>query len=41
MEIGFELAIKQHLLAARTFVPEIVRHRFSADSRSDFRQDKI
>ena len=41
VKIGFELAIKQHLLAARAFVPEIVRHRLPGDDRPDLRQDEI
>src|SRR5262245_66235735 len=41
MQIGLELAIKQHLFAARAFVPEVVRHRFPANRRADLRQDEI
>jgi hypothetical protein len=39
VEIGFELAIKQHLLAARAFLPQIVRNRLLGDDRPDLRQD--
>src|SRR5438552_16411438 len=41
MEIGFEVARKQHLLASRAFLPEIVRHRLLGDNRPDLRQDEI
>src|SRR5271167_1256643 len=41
MKIGFELAIEQHLLAARAFVPEIFRHRLPGDDRPDLRQHEI
>src|SRR5438067_13921631 len=41
MKIGFELAIKQHLFAARAFVPEIFRHPLPGDDRPDLRQNKI
>jgi hypothetical protein len=41
MKIGFELAIEQHLLAARAFVPEILRYRLPGNNRPDLRQDEI
>src|SRR5438270_13598691 len=41
MKIGFELAIKQHLLAAWAFVPEIFRHPLPGDDCPDLRQNKI
>src|SRR5438067_13502508 len=41
MKIGFELAIKQHLLAAWAFVPEIFRHPLPGDDRADLRRHKI
>ena len=41
VKVGIELALKQHLLAARAFVPEIVRHRLPGDDRPDLRQHDI
>ncbi len=35
IEIGLELAMEEHLAAARAFVPEIVRHLLRADLRQD------
>ena len=41
MEIGFELATKQHLLAARALRPQIVRYRLLGDDRPNLRQDEV
>src|SRR5208282_5647538 len=41
VEIGFELAIKQHLLATRAFRPQILRHRLLGHDCADLRQDEI
>src|SRR5262249_32204491 len=41
MEIGFELAVKQHLLAAGTLRPQIVQNRFFGDDRPDLWQDEV
>jgi hypothetical protein len=41
VEIGFELAIKQHLLAARAFRPQIFRNRLFGDDRPDLGQDVV
>ena len=41
VEIGLELAMEQHLPAARAFVPEIVRHLALGDDGADLRQDEI
>src|SRR5260221_2741232 len=40
-EIGLELAVKQHLAAARAFVPEIVRHLLLGDDGTDLGQDEV
>ncbi len=40
-QVRLELAVEQHLLAARAFVPEIVRHALPGDDRPDLRQHEI
>ena len=41
IEIGLELAVKQHLLATRTFFPQIIRYILFADDSADLGQNKI
>ena len=41
VEIGVELAVEQHLLAARTLFPQIVRHVLFADDGADLGQNKV
>src|SRR5260370_399198 len=41
VEIGLELAVKQHLAAARALVPQIVRDLFLGDDGADLGEDKV
>src|SRR5215470_3684222 len=40
-QVRLELAVKQHLFAARAFVPEILRDVLLGDDRPDLRQDEV
>ena len=41
VQIGLQLAVEQHLLAARAFVPEIVRHVFLPTAARIFGSTKL